>query len=93
VEGESIVQKVDDVFTEEALRANDGKTVPLTREFGGPVIGEATLKYDEDEKALKADFNIDEITVPGLVEFLKGPPPCFILRDPYGGGTHIPKES
>lgn len=53
---ESVVQRVDDVFTEEALKQNDGKVAPLTAKPGGPVIGKATLKYDEEEKALRADF-------------------------------------
>lgn len=71
-DGESIVQRVDEQFTEEALAANDGKTIPLTKEIGGPVIGEATLHYDADEKALKAHFRVDD---PQLAEFLKGPMP------------------
>lgn len=65
-----IVQKETEVFTEEALRENDGKTVPLTVGFGGPVVGEATLRYDEGEKTLKADFTIND---PAIEEFLKGP--------------------
>jgi hypothetical protein len=70
--GEGVVQKVGDIFTEEALAEQDGKTVPLTMGNGGPVIGEATMHYDEGEKALKAKFTVDD---PKVAEFLKGPPP------------------
>jgi hypothetical protein len=70
------------VFTEEALKSQDGKTVPLTLEPGGPVIGEATLKYDPERKALAAAFEIDD---PDVEEFLMGPCPMgrdtFIFRD------------
>ena len=54
-------------FTEEALKAQDGKKVPLTRELGGPVIGEATLRYDSETGALIADMRIDGITNMGLL--------------------------
>lgn len=64
------VQKADGVFTEEALKANDGKKVPLTADFGGPVIGEATMFYDAGEKVLKARFQIDD---PKMVAFLQTP--------------------
>lgn len=60
------------VFTEEALAAQDGKTVPLTLEVGGPVIGQATMKYDRGEQALKASFQVDD---PKIAELLKGDPP------------------
>lgn len=63
-----IISRVSDVFTEEALAANDGKTVPLTLEPGGPVIGTATLKYDSGEKALRADVQADD---PKVAEFLE----------------------
>lgn len=66
-EGEGVVQKVNEVFTEEALKANDGNVVPLTSEPGGPIIGEATLKYDPEAKALMARFRIDD---PKVAEFL-----------------------
>lgn len=69
---EGIVQPVDEVFTEEALRALDGDTAPLTLENGGPVIGEATMRYDPEKKALMADFRIDD---PKVKEFLEGPMP------------------
>jgi hypothetical protein len=53
-------------FTEEALRAQDGKKIPLTRELGGPVIGEATLRYHPGLGALVADM---QITDPKLSPF------------------------
>ena len=46
-------------FTEEALKAMDGKKVPLTRELGGPVIGETTLKYDPGVGVI-AEMKIDD---------------------------------
>jgi hypothetical protein len=63
------------VFTEAALAAQDGKTVPLTLEIGGPVVGEATLRYDPEEKALKADFQVDDPKVAKF--FVKDPPNIF----------------
>lgn len=71
-EGERVVQRVSEGFTEEALAGQDGKTVPLTLEPGGPVVGEATLKYDPEEKALTANV---QVTDPKLAEFLKETPP------------------
>lgn len=68
------VQRVDGVFTEELLKANDGKKVPLTASPGGPVIGEATLTYHPHEKALKAEFTVDDSK---MAEFLKGPKPSI----------------
>jgi hypothetical protein len=69
-----IIRRVDEVWTEEALKANDGMVVPLKDKPGGTVIGEATLRYDEGEKALKAEFNI---TDPKMADFLKDPPPTL----------------
>lgn len=73
-----IVHRQDEYFTEEALKAQDGKQVPLTLEPGGPVIGEATLRYDPGEKALKADF---QVTDPKLAELLKGDPPSIFRTE------------
>lgn len=71
--GEEVIRRVDDnLFTEEVLKAADGKVVPLRLRPGGRVIGEAHLYYDPGEKALKADFQVDD---QGVAEFLKGPPP------------------
>lgn len=75
---ESIVAQQSEVFTEEALRSQDGKTVPLTLMIGGPVIGEATLKYDPDEKALKAEFRVDDSK---MAEILKGSPPSIFKKE------------
>lgn len=76
-DGESVVQRVNEQFTEEALKAQHGKKVPLTLEIGGPVVGEATLKYDPEGQVLMADMQVDD---PGVVEFLKGPPPSVIFK-------------
>lgn len=40
-------------FTEEVLRAQDGKKVPLKFGNDGPVVGEATFYYDEGDGTLK----------------------------------------
>jgi hypothetical protein len=75
-EFESVVQRAGGdgpvVFSEAALEACDGKVVPLTLEPGGPVIGEATLTYESEGKALKALFRVDD---PKVAEFLKNDPP------------------
>jgi hypothetical protein len=47
-------------FTKEALKAQDGKRVPLTIEPGGPVIGEAVFRYDEATGNLAAGLRIDD---------------------------------
>jgi hypothetical protein len=75
VEGEGVVQRANDpggdslVFTEAALAANDGKTVPLRLEPGGPIVGEATMHYDSGEKALTARYRVAD---PRVAELLKG---------------------
>jgi hypothetical protein len=76
-DGEAIVHRVDDQFTEEALRENDGKVVPLTLEIGGPVVGQATLRYVEDERALVADFQVED---PKVAELLRGAPPNIFMQ-------------
>ena len=58
-------------FTEEALKAQDGKKVPFTRELGGPVIGEATLRYDPGAGALVADIKINDAEEASGVIFKK----------------------
>jgi hypothetical protein len=59
-------------FTEEALRAQAGKKVPVTAYPGGPVIGEATLKYDLDTKSLGAEIRIDD---PEKAKLFRSEPP------------------
>lgn len=54
-------------FTEEALKANDGRKVPLTWEIGGPIIGEATLKYDPGIGVMMADMRINDPKVAELL--------------------------
>jgi hypothetical protein len=63
-----------EIFTEEALKAQDGKKVPLTLEPGGPVIGEATLKYVPGE-GLDASMRIDN---PELAEMLRTDPKVML---------------
>lgn len=80
----SIVRRVGDLdadfnlFTKEALAAQDGKTVPLTLEIGGPVVGEATLKYVPANETLVAEFQVDD---PKLAETLKKHPPHIFEQE------------
>ena len=62
------------VFTEGALKKQDGKKVPVTLEPGGPVIGEATLYYDDKTKTLQAQFTVDNLYVAELLQE-NAPPP------------------
>jgi hypothetical protein len=59
----------DTVFTEEALKAQDGKKVPLRLEIGGPIIGEATLRYDSGRKILLTEFSIEDPKMTELFTF------------------------
>lgn len=65
-----------DRFTEEALKSQDGKKVPLTLENGGPVIGEATLRYDP-EVGLIADMQINDHKA---AEFFTQTPSAVIFK-------------
>jgi len=67
----------DTRFTEQALKDQDGKKVPLTESSGGPVIGEATLKYDPGTQTLSAELRIDD---PKLAKELGDYPSPIILR-------------
>lgn len=64
-------------YPEEVLRAQNGKTVPLTDRPGGRVIGEATLTYVEGEGVLEARLRVDD---PKVAEFLKDQPPYSIRK-------------
>ncbi len=55
-------------FTKEALKAQDGKRVPLTFEPGGPVIGEAIFRYDEATGNLAAGLRIDDDQISAWLE-------------------------
>lgn len=50
-------------YSEEALRSQDGRKLPLTAYPGGPVIGEATLKYDPGSNSLGAEIRVVDPTV------------------------------
>lgn len=54
-------------FTEESLRSQDGKKVPLTLVPGGPVVGEATMKYNEETGSLEAHLHSDDPDVKRLL--------------------------
>lgn len=54
-------------FTEEALKSQDGRTVPLRAYPSGPVIGEATFKYVEGDTELHFDA---QITDPEFVKLM-----------------------
>lgn len=66
---EGVVQRVDETFTAEALKQNDGKVVPLRSRPGGPIIGNATLHWHENDQALKAAFSSED---PVIADALKG---------------------
>jgi hypothetical protein len=74
---ENLIAKVNDVFTEEALQSQDGKTCPLRFGVGGPIIGEVTMKYDPHTKALTGDMRVDDDNV---AKFLAGPTPSIFER-------------
>lgn len=57
----------DERFTEEALKAQDGKKLPLTLGIGGPVIGEATLRYVPESGELIPEMRIDDPEIAELV--------------------------
>lgn len=67
-------------FTEEALRSQDGKKIPLKDQPGedGRIIGEATLHYDEGTRSLKAELHVDD---PKVAEMLKGSPPVIFRQE------------
>lgn len=67
----------DEQFTEEALKAQDGKKVPLTLEIGGPVIGEATMRYMPEWGTLVADMRIDD---PKIAEMLYKDPSAVVFK-------------
>lgn len=48
------------IFTEEALKSQDGKKVPLKDEPGGHTIGEATIHYDEESGELRAKLHVTD---------------------------------
>lgn len=62
-------------YSAEMLKTQDGKTVPLSFGNGGPVIGKATMVYDERHHELRAEFNISSSEV---TEYLKTSPKSFI---------------
>lgn len=64
-------------FSEEALKSQDGKTVPLRAFPGGPVIGEATLQYHPESKSLGAKMSIDD---PAIAQILGDNPSAIILQ-------------
>lgn len=64
-----------DIYPESVLKAQDGKVIPLTLRPGGPVIGEATLKYNPEKQGLEARFRVDD---PKVAEALRGTMPYSI---------------
>lgn len=59
---------MDTHFSKEALKAQDGKKVPLTMYPGGPVIGEATMRYDSETGNLKAQCEVKDPRVKKLLQ-------------------------
>lgn len=52
-----------DHFPKEVLKAQDGKRIPLKMGNGGPVIGEAIFRYEEDTGQLMFDARFDNSQV------------------------------
>lgn len=50
-------------FSKEVLRAQDGKCVPLTLGVGGPVVGQAIFRYNEDTAELEIGTRIEAVPV------------------------------
>lgn len=67
---------MDEQFSKEVLKAQDGKKIPLKLESGGPTIGEVTLRYDP-EIGLTADMQIDDLQV---AEFLTQDPSIDVFK-------------
>lgn len=65
------------VFTEEALKAQEGKKVPLTDKPGGRIIGEATMHYDAETGELRAKM---VVTDPAAAEYLAGSMDAVIFK-------------
>lgn len=65
------------IYSEEALRSQDGKKVPLTADAGGRVIGEATLKYDPETQTLRAEMRVDD---PELAKMLGSNPSSVLFK-------------
>ena len=70
--------RAHDRFTEEALKAQDGKRVPLRAYPGGPIIGEAVLQYDPESKSLGAGMRVDD---PRFAEILEGFSPTVFSKE------------
>lgn len=69
-----------DIYPEEVLAAQDGKTVPLTNEPGGNVIGKVDMKYHPETGELHAEITVDD---PELAAFLRGPSPVTQMSLPH----------
>ena len=50
-------------FSKEALKAQDGKSVPLTLENGGPIVGEVIFHYDEGAGDLKLEARLESAPI------------------------------
>lgn len=62
---------MDEIFTKEALKSQDGKKLPVTKYPGGPVIGECVLKWNEAEGRLDMESVIFDSE---MTAFLREPP-------------------
>jgi hypothetical protein len=51
-----------EVYSKEALKAQDGKRLPLTLE-DGTVVGEVVFRYEEDTCRLVFDARLDNVDI------------------------------
>jgi len=76
-------------FTEEALKSQDGKKVPLRLGNDGPIVGEATMKYDPETKSLMADLRVDDPQVDAALRMEQ----LITAQPPFAKVTPKKKES
>lgn len=62
-----LLRVVDNAYTPDELRSQDGKEYPLRLNLEGPVIGKAVMRYDEATMTLNAEF---EVSDPKIVKYL-----------------------
>lgn len=65
-------------YSPEVLKEQDGKVIPLRLGTGGPVIGEAKLKYVPETGHLEARFTVND---PKVADILQSDPAFSIEKN------------